>query len=121
MPPDWKPRKRIVGSQGWWGEMQAVKTGMCQACGKKHGKTSWHHLVGRDLGGDDVPENLAELQGDGVAGCHGEIQRLERRTCSALRARLRPSQVGYIIGRKSEVFLNRYYPKEPHERSHDRR
>jgi len=33
-----------------------------------------HHVVARGQGGDDVPANLVRLCGDGVRGCHGDVE-----------------------------------------------
>lgn len=90
--------------------MALSRTGVCQRCARRHGRTSWHHLVGKDLGGDDVVENLAELQGSGTSGCHGLVQTLDRKACSDLRRRLTPEQEEYIVGRKGRDWLERYYP-----------
>lgn len=110
--PDPKPRKRHVAPPNWWAGMEAKKTGRCQCCGRMVGRhrTSWHHLIGKDLGGDDDEHNLSELCGSGTTGCHGEVQRLNRAFCKTLRSNLTGDQLAYIIGRKGRGFLDRYYP-----------
>lgn len=58
-------------------------------------------------------ENLALVGGDGTTKCHGAVQRLERVACSMLRRNLTEPQLDYIVERKSEFFLDRYYPPAP--------
>lgn len=41
----------------------------CVACGRPG--ANGHHVLPKDKGGDDVPENLVTLCGSGTAGCHG--------------------------------------------------
>lgn len=110
MAPDPKPQKRYRATRDEWAWVETLKTGRCQCCGWRRRSTSWHHLVGRDLGGDDVIENLAELCGDGVSGCHGAVQRLERPACRLLRSRLRHDQIDYVLAKKGSGFLDRYLP-----------
>jgi hypothetical protein len=88
----------------------------CQVCGGSlcgNSPLGAHHLVGKDLGGDDVLENLALLGGTGTTKCHGAVQELERVACAMLRRNLDDEQVAYIVSRKSEYFLDRYYPETP--------
>jgi hypothetical protein len=108
--PDPKPTTRYRASQEEWEEFRERKLfgRPCRVCAGP--AESLHHLVGRDLGGDDCFENLVPLCGDGVRGCHGAVQGLSRQHCSLLRAALHDEEVAYVVAEKSEAFLDRYYP-----------
>lgn len=110
--PDFKPEPRYRASKEEWKRIREVKLDgkRCRICPQP--AESLHHLVGRDLGGDDAIRNLVELCGDGTRGCHGMVQVLDRVTCAQLRARLGPSEVAYVVSKKSRRFLDRYYPLE---------
>ena len=69
-----------------------------------------HHLVGKDLGGDDKPDNLVPLCGTGTTGCHGAVQDLSPVACGLLRESLTLKELRYIVTKKSPAFLDRYYP-----------
>lgn len=83
---------------------------------------SWHHLVERSLGGDDVAENLVPLGGTGTMYCHGiytshhagQDCKGARRTwdeiAAAIRVSLTPAETEYILAAKGPRFLDRYYP-----------
>lgn len=108
---DPRPRKRIVGSQGWWKAQHRRKTGRCSLC-RRTAKTSWHHLVDRSLGGDDIEVNLIELCGGGTTGCHGDITGWLKDARCRLREKLTVEQMRYMAERKGPDWVDRYYPKE---------
>lgn len=111
--PDPKPRKRIREGKTWWQKQQRRKAGRCSLC-RRTTKTSWHHLVERSLGGDDLEVNLIELCGDGTRGCHGDVTMRLRDARARLRRILNAQQIGYIIERKGRDWIDTHYPKEPH-------
>lgn len=105
----------------------------CVACGSL-GATS-HHVLERDDGGDDVPENLVTLCGSGTSLCHGAmhgspyvattggmldarwrlIDVTERRDHDWVAQRIgawieqnQPETVGYVIGKLGPV-AGRHY------------
>ena len=43
----------------------------CVACGEQGANA--HHVLERDDGGDDVPENLVTVCGSGTSRCHGAL------------------------------------------------
>ena len=106
MPPDPKPTKRIKATRKDWQTMRWHKlTQGCRLCGTRD-RVEFHHLVGRDLGGDDVLDNLVPL-------CRLHHKLIEERyspACYALRDNLRVSELHYVLEKKSSVFLDRYYP-----------
>jgi predicted restriction endonuclease len=106
MGPDPKPSKRIKATHKDWQVLRWHKmTQGCRLCGMRD-RVELHHLVGRDLGGDDVLDNLVPL-------CPTHHQMVEERVseaCYALREQLRASEIRYVLEKKSFVFLNRYYP-----------
>lgn len=45
----------------------------CVICGST-GRLSIHHVLPRSQGGDDIEANFVCLCGDGVTGCHGDVE-----------------------------------------------
>lgn len=107
MTPDWKPAARVRASRKEWQRLREAKLGPCRVCGG-HGVTL-HHLVGRDLGGGDVEENLVPLCGSGTTGCHGAVEHRDPTACRFLRATLTDAELRYVRTMKGERFLDRYY------------
>lgn len=86
----------------------------CQVCRRDDcGPLGAHHLVGRDLGGDDVFDNLALLGGSGTSGCHGKVQELDPEACWMLRTHMKPEQALYVARKAGAGTLDRYYPAAP--------
>jgi len=109
--PDWKGGARHVASRAEWDMIVEEKAGPCRACGEL--EVSFHHIVPRSLGGDDVPANLIPLCGSGTTGCHGEYETRGlkwRQVCAAIRETLTDVEHDYVVGTKGEGFLERYYP-----------
>lgn len=119
-----KPRKRTVASRSEWARLRRlIGVGELPCfCGCGRRSESAAHIVPRDLGGDDVVENLIPLAGDGTRLCHGasehgqRVYDLGRRVYiepgevrAAVRARLLPEHVEYAVGRKGSDFLDRYW------------
>jgi HNH endonuclease len=106
MTPDPKPRKRVKATREEWQVLRWHKLMQgCRICGIRD-RAEFHHLVGRDLGGDDVSDNLVPL-------CpihHKQVEERQMVACSVLRDRLRGEEIAYVVGRKGEDFLSRYYP-----------
>lgn len=115
MSADPRPARRHVASPAEWNELRAQKLGPCRGCDDRPLRLhmTLHHLVGRDLGGDDVADNLIPLCGSGSAGCHGKAEaERDRATLTRIRHSLTPYEAAYVLRKKGEDFLDRYYPEE---------
>jgi hypothetical protein len=76
--PDWKAAPRIEDKDAQPHDGVPLLTGVCPLCERWVGRAglSRHHVVpkGRGgAGGDDLPENLVWVCGDGTRGCHGVL------------------------------------------------
>lgn len=60
-------RRRIVDPAAV--KVAALRDRECAACGDPAANA--HHILPKDRGGDDVPENIVGLCGSGTSGCHG--------------------------------------------------
>jgi hypothetical protein len=110
--PDPRPTKRYKASQTEWELLRQVKMGWCRVCELQavfgaHA-VEFHHLVGRDLGGDDFPENIVPL----CAEHHKMVEERSPVACIILRASLTSEEYEYVIAKKGLDFLTRYYPAE---------
>lgn len=92
------------------GRLKLAAERCCRVCEE----TSWlsrHHLVPRSLGGDDVDDNIVPL----CETCHGDFERSgkhRRHVGHLIRGKLTAGERAYVIEKKGEDFLERYYPKE---------
>jgi 5-methylcytosine-specific restriction endonuclease McrA len=102
-----RPAGRIVNPRA--GRAKIQDEGKCRICPSRI-DLDRHHLVPRSLGGDDVDENLIPL----CHTCHMEFEHGTRRGWFGhlIRRALTRSELAYVLRRKSEVFLERYYPEE---------
>lgn len=106
--PDFKEGPRVVIHSSAWKGVHAQKSGPCRFCGT-NSRVELHHLVPRSLGGDDVEDNLIPL-------CHEHHMAWEDRgkdwalICAGIRDTLSTPELSYVIGKKGEQFLDRYYP-----------
>ena len=116
---DPKPARRLRADKRERQQLRMEKLGPCRGCAPETLSpfpVTIHHLVPRSLGGDDVADNLIPLCGDGSTGCHGLWESGwpadEARIVTArIRASLSAGESGYVVRKKGEVFLDRYYPK----------
>lgn len=106
MTPDPRPERRLRVNGREWSRLHDAKGGPCRLCGTW--KYELHHLVGRDLGGDDVEQNLVPL----CTGCHGRVQELKEPERSQLGASLTPAERAYVLDKRGPLFLSRYYGVE---------
>jgi hypothetical protein len=108
--PDPKPTARIIdpdaGRAKVWGERR------CRVCCQPYDLTR-HHLVPVSLGGDDVDDNIVPLCGDGTRGCHGLVEDFRADYRHALRLTMAAEEVAYVVAKKGEAWLDRYYPRQP--------
>lgn len=91
MTADPKPPRRIVDKKAQPFDRSPIDAGVCPLCFGPMVQFSRAHVVpkGRGGGGDDVPENLAFICGDGVMGCHGCLTHRNR----VIGHRLAPDEV----------------------------
>lgn len=69
---------RHVASPKEWQRIVAEKTGPCRVCGSQangrmESRITFHHIVSRAQGGDDVAENIAPV----CLACHERLTRHE--------------------------------------------
>jgi hypothetical protein len=102
---DPKPGQRIIEDREGWEGLRRIKLRGCRVCGVDYFRVQLHHLVGRDLGGDDVPDNLIPL----CPEHHQQVEERKRVACSLVRQRLSPAELRYILNKKGPDFLERYY------------
>ena len=81
----------------------------CRVCGLDYGLQR-HHLIPRSLMGADRDENIIPL----CLLCHEAFEHgtNRREVAARIRAVLTVEEIGYVIGQKSRVFLDSYYPQE---------
>lgn len=118
MPPDPRPRRRIVAPEA--GKAKVEAEGRCRVCrrrslpwwkgGSRMSGLTRSHLVPRTHGGDDVDANIMPLCGMGAGTCHhlSELGDLGMRM--AIRTAMTEEEEGYVIERKGEAWLEKRYP-----------
>lgn len=102
-----KRTARHKATKAEWQRIVEAKDGPCRVCGGR--RESFHHLLARSLGGDDVAENLVPLCGDGVRGDHGAVEARNPRACALLGASLTPEERLYLSTVKSPEWIVRRY------------
>jgi hypothetical protein len=118
--PDLRPVKRHVDPEA--GKEKVEAEGRCRVCKRK--TSPWwkggsrlkgltrSHLVPRILGGDDVDDNIMPLCGMGAGSCHHMSELGDVATRMAIRAVMTEAEQAYVIGRKSEFWLEQRYPSQ---------
>lgn len=120
-----KPRKRHVASRREWAKIRRlIGVGELPCfCGCGRRSETAAHIVPRGLGGDDVPENVIPLAGDGTRLCHGaqengqRVYDLDRKVYiepdevrGRIRERLLDEHRAYVVERMGLPWLERYFP-----------
>ena len=106
-----KRYRRKVASPKQWQAIIAAKIGLCRMCcdpctnGTLHGRVQFHHIVARDLGGDDVADNIVPLCPD----CHHDVTRRVKAASAALCASLTDAEYAYAIDKAGEGVFERVY------------
>lgn len=112
-----KPKSRRRASKAEWAELYALKIGPCVVCrflGRKQElRSSLHHVIAKSLGGEDVPENLVPVCGDGTTGDHGLLEAHDPETCQVFLAAVRrfdPEAYRYaLVGLGPDRLARRYH------------
>jgi len=106
-----KRYRRKVASPKQWQAIIAAKVGPCRVCcdpcanGKLYGRVQFHHVVPRDLGGDDVAANIAPVCED----CHWRLTQRQPIPCRAFCAALTDAEYAYAIDKGGEGVFERVY------------
>lgn len=103
-------RRKVASPKSWQAIIDA-KIGPCRVCcdpgrnGSQWGRIQMHHIVPRDLGGDDVADNVLPLCGQ----CHDEVTRRNPDAMRLLAESLTDAEYAYAIERCGEGALERLY------------
>jgi hypothetical protein len=111
--------RRKVASPREWQRIIAAKIGPCRVCmtprlnggSSAHAPypVSFHHLVPKSLGGDDLEDNIVPLCGDGTRGCHGKAEALDGFVLLHLAASLSEAEKAYCEAKLGEDALGRLF------------
>ena len=99
--------RRKVASPKQWQAIIAGKGTMCRLAGEwaQCGAVEYHHLVSRQDGGDDVPDNIVPLCGH----CHRMVTAREGEHCRSLLSNLTDGEYAYMIDKGGEDYPERAY------------
>jgi 5-methylcytosine-specific restriction endonuclease McrA len=103
-------RRKIAGPKAWQA-ITAAKIGPCRVCvqpsGNGHGfnTVELHHVLPRDLGGDDVAENIAPV----CRACHLLLTVRDPEASRALCASLTDAEYAYAVTKFGENIFERVY------------
>ncbi len=96
--------RRKVASPKQWQAIIAAKGGSCRVCGDRE-HVQLHHVVPRDLHGDDVPTNIVGL----CPTCHEVVTLRKQGTCLALIGALTDAEYAYAVDKLGEAVWERVY------------
>lgn len=103
--------RRKVASPKQWQAIIAAKQGPCRVCtqptanGHDWGLIEFHHLVPRDLGGDDVADNIVPVH----HACHNNVTARTPGAREAVAASLSDAEYAYVIGKLGEGGMERLF------------
>jgi len=103
--------RRKIASPKAWQAIIAAKRGPCRVCctptqnGFDYGPVSFHHLLARSQGGDDVADNIVPLH----AGCHEAVTQRVGPALICLARSLSDAERAYIIGKLGEGGMERLF------------
>lgn len=106
-----KRYRRKVASRKQWERIVAEKAGPCRVCcdvlGNGHdlGRITFHHIVSRQDGGDDVPDNICPVHAD----CHDRLTQRRHSAAKILLVGLTDAEYAYMIERGGEDYPERAY------------
>src|SRR5438128_8883051 len=97
------PRKyrRKVASPKQWQAIIAAKRGPCRVCpnyATYNERIEFHHIVPRDLGGDDLADNIVPLHPD----CHALVTVRHKDALLALAESLTDEEYAYVVAKLGE-------------------
>ena len=103
-----EPRyRRKVASRKEWERIKVEKMGPCRVCSTRL-FVDPHHIVLREHGGDDLPENVAPVCRDDHAALHNRAPAIVRLFLS----RLTDAEYAYAVGKAGEDYFERAYGLE---------
>jgi 5-methylcytosine-specific restriction endonuclease McrA len=100
--------RRKVASPKQWQAIIAAKRGPCRISaqmGAPVGAVEYHHLVPRDLGGDDVADNIVPL----CSSCHARVTGRQPIALRLLAQSLTDAEYAYVIGKVGEDAMERLF------------
>ena len=101
--------RRIVAGPKRWQQICDEKLGPCRVCGDQGANgRQLHHLVSRQDGGDDVPDNIVPL-------CpldHAKVTQRDSGVALVLMLSLTDAEYAYLIERGGENYPERAYGLE---------
>ena len=107
-----RPRKkyrRHVAGRKEWQQIAATKDGPCRACSDPAPVVlHLHHLVFRNHGGGDVPDNIVPLCSD----CHADVHNRKPRVVRLMCENLTDAEYAYICTTAGEDYIERVYGLE---------
>ena len=106
--------RRKIASPKQWQAILSAKVGPCRVCGaaawngSAFPKVQMHHVVTRQDGGDDLPDNIVPL----CLADHDAVTRRVPQACYALLVSLTDAEYAYMIERGGENYAERGYGVE---------
>lgn len=99
-------------------QLRAAKARECRLCGvtASEAQINLAHLVprgmGGTIGGEWTADNLVGLCGHGnLDGCHGLVDGYDAEARRALRAKLLPAEIEYVVNKMGRGWLDRFFPE----------
>lgn len=103
--PDTKPPARIVDKNA--GREKVRREGCCR-CTQRTDNITRFHLVGRDLGGDDIDDNIVPIW-QGLHEAWEHAPHGKKQYGPWIWSRLQPWERDYVLEKKGVDFVRRYY------------
>src|SRR5690349_10190101 len=98
--------RRKVASPKQWQAIWEAKRGPCRACSfRAPAAIDPHHLVLREHGGDDVPDNIVPV----CRRCHEALHNRAPAIARLLLTRLSDAEYAYMVERGGEDYAERAY------------
>lgn len=99
-------RRKVASAKGWE-KLWADKRGPCRVCSAYSfdAVIDPHHLVLREDGGDDVPENIVPI----CRPCHEALHKRAPAIARLLLSKLTDAEYAYMVERGGEDYAERAY------------
>jgi 5-methylcytosine-specific restriction endonuclease McrA len=107
-------RRKIASAKGWQ-KIVDEKQGPCRICsdpasnGRLHSRIEFHHVVTRQDGGDDIPDNIVPL----CPQCHGSVTARKAGYGLLLLLSLTVAEHAYMVKRGGKDYPSRVYGAKP--------